>query len=174
MAEFNIHLSPPPDTTAIHQAPLPSPAASKCNGRNCPWWPYTNSTDFKANTALILVILFCALICAMALNAAVRYIIRIHCIRRRNEEESKAELDGGAVQEVDIAAVIYSEGVKLKGADAECIICLSEFAIGDKIRVLENCNHGFHVRCIQKWLISHSSCPTCRTNCTLDPKASPP
>ncbi|KAJ0985420.1 hypothetical protein J5N97_003776 [Dioscorea zingiberensis] len=44
----------------------------------------------------------------------------------------------------------------------ECPICLGEFEDGEKVRVLPKCNHGFHVRCIDTWLSSHSSCPTCR------------
>ncbi|KAL6206258.1 hypothetical protein ACLB2K_023506 [Fragaria x ananassa] len=43
-----------------------------------------------------------------------------------------------------------------------CAICLVDFSDGDKIRVLPKCNHRFHVVCIDKWLQSHSSCPTCR------------
>ncbi|KAJ1422782.1 Zinc finger, RING-type [Sesbania bispinosa] len=41
-------------------------------------------------------------------------------------------------------------------------ICLTEFFTGDKIRVLPWCDHGFHVSCIDAWLKSHSSCPSCR------------
>lgn len=178
MAEFNIHLSPPVATSTLAAPPHAPPAASaKCDAHKCPWWPYSSSKDFKANTALILVVLFCALICALAFNSAIRYIIRLHCSRRRREgaENQKAELGGPAAEQTaEIPALIYSEGMKLTGAETECIICLSEFAIGEKIRVLDKCNHGFHLQCIQKWLISHSSCPTCRTNCSKESTSSPP
>lgn len=43
-----------------------------------------------------------------------------------------------------------------------CAICLADFNDGDRIRFLPKCNHRFHVACIDKWLLSHSSCPTCR------------
>jgi len=58
--------------------------------------------------------------------------------------------------------VSYSTELKLPGLDTECVICLSEFVNGDKVRILPKCNHGFHVRCIDRWLSSHSSCPKCR------------
>ncbi|KAL3841258.1 hypothetical protein ACJIZ3_025849 [Penstemon smallii] len=169
MAEFNIHLSPP-STTSTLAAPPPSPSM-KCDARKCPWSPYTNSNDFKVNTALILVVLFCTLICALAFNSAIRYIIRMRCRRRQlgqNAEDQKSELE-----EAEFPTLIYSEEElkNLKGADAECIICLSDFEIGERIRILEKCNHGFHLMCIQKWLVSHSSCPTCRTNYTVQSDA---
>ncbi|KAL5995058.1 hypothetical protein ACLOJK_025116 [Asimina triloba] len=44
----------------------------------------------------------------------------------------------------------------------ECAVCLSELSEGEKARVLPNCNHGFHVDCIDMWLHSHSTCPLCR------------
>jgi hypothetical protein len=60
---------------------------------------------------------------------------------------------------------VYSAaGTKLAGAAAECPICLAEFADGDAVRVMPACGHGFHARCIERWLASarRSSCPTCR------------
>ncbi|KAL2225952.1 RING-H2 finger protein ATL79-like [Sesamum indicum] len=178
MAEFNIHLSPPITTSTLAAPPHWPPAApGNCDAQKCPWWPYSSSKDFKTNTALILVVLFCALICGLAFNAAIRYIISLHCSRRRQREASDEKADTGgaaAEQAAEIPSVIYSEGMKLTGADTECIICLSEFAIGEKIRVLEKCNHGFHLHCIQRWLVSHSSCPTCRTNCSTESSSSPP
>ncbi|KAL3632477.1 hypothetical protein CASFOL_025461 [Castilleja foliolosa] len=168
MAEFNIHLSPPVTTPTLVSAPPPS----SCDARKCPWWPYTNSKDFKANTALILVVLFCALICSLAFNAAIRYLIRLHCGRRRRGE-GKAEQGGGEEEEeVEVPALIYAEGMELPGAETECVICLSDFGVGEKIRVLEKCNHGFHLQCVQRWLAARSSCPTCRANCSNDEFAS--
>ncbi|KAE8683156.1 RING-H2 finger protein ATL72 [Hibiscus syriacus] len=59
-----------------------------------------------------------------------------------------------------IPVVVYSSGMNMKAMD--CPICLGEFMDGEKVRVLPKCNHGFHLRCIDTWLMSHSSCPTCR------------
>ncbi|KAE8689187.1 RING-H2 finger protein ATL78 [Hibiscus syriacus] len=56
----------------------------------------------------------------------------------------------------------YTSELKLPGLDSACVICLSEFVAGERVRILPQCNHGFHIRCIDKWLSSHSSCPTCR------------
>lgn len=41
-------------------------------------------------------------------------------------------------------------------------ICIEE-----NVRVLPKCNHGFHLECIDKWLVSHSSCPMCRHSMNL-------
>lgn len=44
----------------------------------------------------------------------------------------------------------------------ECAICLAEFARGDEVRVLPPCGHGFHAACVDVWLVSTSTCPSCR------------
>lgn len=44
----------------------------------------------------------------------------------------------------------------------ECSVCLSEITQGEKTRILPKCNHGFHVKCIDMWFQSHSTCPICR------------
>ncbi|CAA2955505.1 RING-H2 finger ATL79-like [Olea europaea subsp. europaea] len=149
--------------------PPPLPRPEKCEGHKCPWWPYSSSKEFKANSVMILMVLLCGLITALAFNAGIRYIIRLHCRRRRSQQppvNEDVEMAHPKTEEEEIPTVIYSPGMKLAGAEAECVICLSEFSDGEKVRVLEKCNHGFHVQCVQKWLLSHSSCPTCRTNCS--------
>lgn len=54
----------------------------------------------------------------------------------------------------------------------ECAVCLGEVAEGEKVRILPNCSHGFHVGCIDMWIQSHSTCPLCRS--PVDPRASVP
>ncbi|KAF5737011.1 RING-H2 finger protein ATL2 [Tripterygium wilfordii] len=45
----------------------------------------------------------------------------------------------------------------------ECAVCLSEFEENEKGRILPNCNHSFHIQCIDMWFHSHSTCPLCRS-----------
>ncbi|GAU13733.1 hypothetical protein TSUD_348370 [Trifolium subterraneum] len=58
------------------------------------------------------------------------------------------------------------------GLDLECSVCLSEVVEGEKLRVLPQCNHRFHIDCIDMWFQSHSTCPLCRT--TLATATPPP
>ncbi|ONK77154.1 uncharacterized protein A4U43_C02F3650 [Asparagus officinalis] len=116
---------------------------------------------------IILAALLCALICALGLNSIVRCVLR--CGRRiafETAEETAARLAATGLKKKALrqipVAVYGSEGANIPVAATDCPICLGEFADGEKVRVLPKCNHGFHVRCIDTWLASHSSCPTCR------------
>ncbi|KAK8977622.1 hypothetical protein V6N11_013407 [Hibiscus sabdariffa] len=123
-----------------------------------------NEANFDTNMVIILAALLCALICALGLNSVVRCALR--CSRRfafETPDETAARLAATGLKKStlrQIPVVVYGPGVNLKATD--CPICLGEFMDGEKIRVLPKCNHGFHVRCIDTWLLSHSSCPTCR------------
>ncbi|XP_054812909.1 RING-H2 finger protein ATL57 [Prosopis cineraria] len=44
----------------------------------------------------------------------------------------------------------------------DCAICLSEFEIGETVKMVPNCKHVFHQQCIDRWLSSHVTCPICR------------
>ncbi|CAI9778663.1 unnamed protein product [Fraxinus pennsylvanica] len=59
-----------------------------------------------------------------------------------------------------IPVVVYKSGLHIPATD--CPICIGEFKEGENVRILPRCNHGFHVKCIDKWLVLQSSCPTCR------------
>ncbi|CAH2034121.1 unnamed protein product [Thlaspi arvense] len=45
-----------------------------------------------------------------------------------------------------------------------CPICLSEYACKETIRCMPECDHCFHVQCIDVWLKIHGSCPICRNS----------
>ncbi|KAL0392754.1 UNVERIFIED_CONTAM: RING-H2 finger protein ATL16 [Sesamum radiatum] len=45
----------------------------------------------------------------------------------------------------------------------ECAVCLNEFQEEEKLRVIPNCGHGFHVDCVDVWLQNNANCPICRT-----------
>ncbi|KAK1403820.1 RING-type E3 ubiquitin transferase [Heracleum sosnowskyi] len=126
--------------------------------------PYSGDNRFDGNVVMVISILLCALICLLGLNSIVRCALR-RFQSSEPSESSLAKLSNTGVNKEALKTfpiVNYSTDFKLPGMDAECVICLSEFAPGERVKVLPKCNHGFHVRCIDRWLTSHSSCPTCR------------
>eukprot|EP01147_Barroeca_monosierra_P000579 gene579-3896_t len=45
----------------------------------------------------------------------------------------------------------------------QCAVCLQPFEVGQQARRLP-CTHTFHSECIDAWLETAPTCPTCRTN----------
>ncbi|CAK7328510.1 unnamed protein product [Dovyalis caffra] len=141
-------LSPPPS--------IATPPSSRIQD---PLNPNANSDkNFDINVVLVLVVLICALLSSLGLNSFIRCALRCSYL---NANPSNRGIKKKALKTFPV--VNYSpESSKLPGLDAECVICISEFVLGDRVRILPKCSHGFHARCIDKWLSSHSSCPTCR------------
>lgn len=46
----------------------------------------------------------------------------------------------------------------------ECAVCLNEFQEEEKLRIIPNCAHVFHIDCIDIWLQNNANCPLCRTS----------
>ncbi|XP_021713930.1 RING-H2 finger protein ATL78-like [Chenopodium quinoa] len=127
---------------------------------------------FDSNIVMILAVLVCALICSFCINTVIRFVIKcsfmitgepsyyLNIISHDQKKKSCNGLDKRALKTFPV--VKYSTEVQIQGLGTECVICLSEFKGGEKVRILPKCHHGFHVKCIDKWLGSNSSCPTCR------------
>ncbi|XP_044487616.1 RING-H2 finger protein ATL16-like [Mangifera indica] len=47
---------------------------------------------------------------------------------------------------------------------SECAVCLNEFHEDEKLRIIPNCSHVFHIDCIDVWLQNNANCPLCRTS----------
>lgn len=43
-----------------------------------------------------------------------------------------------------------------------CFICMDNYKVHELKRILPNCAHYFHKKCVDKWLKKRSSCPVCR------------
>lgn len=123
---------------------------------------------FDTNVVIILAALFFALLFAIGLNSlarcALRYGGRGAAAAAATGEGASARRGSGGIKR----RALRSFPVEVYGAgdgediDDVCAICLGEFVDGEKVRVLPRCGHGFHVRCVDAWLVSHGSCPTCR------------
>jgi hypothetical protein len=56
--------------------------------------------------------------------------------------------------------------IKIKKDDKilleQCFICIENYKSLEYKRILPNCNHCFHKKCIDKWIKKKASCPICR------------
>lgn len=128
--------------------------------------PPDSAPSMESDFVVILAALLCALISVVGLTA----IARCAWLRRgpnsgTGNSPSPAVANRGLKKKVlnSLPKFTYLDESACKWvASSECAICLSEFAAGDEIRLLPQCGHGFHVVCIDTWLGSHSSCPSCR------------
>ncbi|KAK8633150.1 hypothetical protein V6N13_014004 [Hibiscus sabdariffa] len=62
--------------------------------------------------------------------------------------------------------LMYSEAMVLKKGctDTCCSICLADYKGNDSLRLLPDCGHLFHLKCVDHWLRLHPTCPVCRTS----------
>ncbi|GJN21260.1 hypothetical protein PR202_gb08722 [Eleusine coracana subsp. coracana] len=130
------------------------------------------ASSFDANVVMILAVLLCALICALGLNSIVRCALRCSTTttrtpplgadadeQRRLRAEAAAQAAARRKALRAMPTVLYSSEQAAGGA---CAVCLGDLAPGDRVRVLPKCGHGFHARCVDRWLVARSTCPTCR------------
>lgn len=122
--------------------------------------------NVDSDFVVILAALLCALICVLGLVAVARcaWIRRISTRVAGNLGAAVAPppANKGLKKKVLKSLPKHSYSSEDAGKLSDCAICLTEFVTGDELRVLPQCGHGFHVVCIDTWLGSHSSCPSCR------------
>ncbi|CAH8283558.1 unnamed protein product [Eruca vesicaria subsp. sativa] len=56
--------------------------------------------------------------------------------------------------------------------ERECCICLGGLEEGEKMKVLPMCRHCYHCECVDRWLMTESSCPLCRVSIRVDSSVS--
>ncbi|XP_057972090.1 RING-H2 finger protein ATL78-like [Malania oleifera] len=152
--------------TPFHRSPATAAAPAAANHPDQLLDTYGSSNSFDSNVVMVLSVLLCALICSLGLNSIIRCALRCSSLgASRGGGSPSARLANTGVKKKALSTfptVSYTADLNLPRVEAECVICLSEFAVGERLRLLPKCNHGFHARCIDTWLNAHSSCPTCR------------
>ncbi|KAK9678730.1 hypothetical protein RND81_11G229900 [Saponaria officinalis] len=123
-----------------------------------------NNNKFDKNIIMILSLLICAIICSLFITSMVKCALKCSgflSIFNRHKLISNG-VDKREQKTYPVVKYLTNKGDIIQGSSTECVICLSEFKSGEKVKILPKCYHGFHSKCIGKWLSSHSSCPTCR------------
>ncbi|PIA56692.1 hypothetical protein AQUCO_00700806v1 [Aquilegia coerulea] len=54
--------------------------------------------------------------------------------------------------------------------EKECVVCLEDIEVGQLLRLLPDCHHGFHLECADAWLSKNSACPICRHKLYFPPE----
>lgn len=128
---------------------------------------------------LIIVILGFIFVLSGLLHLLVRYLIR-RSTRDQEDLDSATALQGqlqqlfhlhdaGVDQSfIDTLPVFPYKDITGAKDPFDCAVCLCEFEADDKLRLLPQCSHAFHMECIDTWLLSHSTCPLCRTSLLPD------
>lgn len=126
------------------------------------------SAAVESDFAVILAALLCALICVVGLIAVARCAWLRRGIAGSGRSPRKPSANKGLKKKIlqSLPKLTYDSSATGAGKGTafteDCAICLAEYVDGEEIRVLPQCGHGFHVHCIDTWLGSHSSCPSCR------------
>ncbi|KAK6944131.1 Zinc finger, RING-type [Dillenia turbinata] len=72
--------------------------------------------------------------------------------------------------------MLYSEAKNHNKVDSTatcCSICLADYKNSDLLRLLPDCGHLFHLKCVDPWLRLHPTCPVCRTSPMPTPLSTP-
>ncbi|GMH21623.1 hypothetical protein Nepgr_023465 [Nepenthes gracilis] len=78
-----------------------------------------------------------------------------------SQRVSSTGVDARFIKSITVFNYRRGDGL-IEGTD--CAVCLSEFKEEERLRLMPNCQHAFHVPCIDAWLKSNSSCPLCRSS----------
>ncbi|KAL2343606.1 hypothetical protein Fmac_004891 [Flemingia macrophylla] len=113
---------------------------------------------------VLVAAILCAFVCALGLNTMLQCVFQCatRVLTQPRQWIASRRLNSGLKKKEMVALPTSTYTHTHSSSPSNCVICLAEFSDGDPIRFLPNCNHYFHVLCIDKWLLSHSSCPTCR------------
>lgn len=165
---YNFTQSPPPPPVEVEIPPTSSSSSSFLS-------QYAN-LDKRISPSVLLIIVVLALVFFLSglIHLLIRYFFRG---TGRDPEESdtvtalQGQLqqlfnlhDSGVDQSyIDTLPIFFYKSIVGGNKDPfDCAVCLCEFEPEDRLRLLPKCSHAFHIECIDRWLLSHSTCPLCR------------
>lgn len=143
-------------------------------GIGCYERPTSSGISRRAKYGLIIGVGIPALVCIIGLVCHTCGLIKFLCLRRSLNSglPTVTVPDGRLVTNgLDMPTIetypktVLGENRRLpEPSEWTCPICLSEYQPKDTVRSIPECNHYFHVDCIDEWLRLNGSCPLCRNS----------
>ncbi|CAK8564237.1 unnamed protein product [Lathyrus sativus] len=173
-------LPQPPYSFHFHPIPSPFSPITVSSLRSDDFSPNDKSLKVSPSILLIIIILAIVFFVSGLLHLLVRFLWRPQ--DRDSEDLDDVTALQGQLQQLfhlhdagvdqsfidtTLPVFLYKAIIGLKNP-FDCAVCLCEFELEDKLRLLPKCSHAFHMECIDTWLLSHSTCPLCRGNLLHD------
>ncbi|EOA27851.1 hypothetical protein CARUB_v10024009mg [Capsella rubella] len=140
------------------------------------FWLSTSSYDANSKILLFTIVSFSVIILIVfAYHLYARFVLRYR--RPAFQDLSFSVVSHRPKRGLDTLVIAslptFLVGVKNDVAGTECAVCLSLLEEKDTARMLPNCEHVFHVSCVDTWLTAQSTCPVCRTEVKPNPRLEP-
>ncbi|XP_016494617.1 RING-H2 finger protein ATL20-like [Nicotiana tabacum] len=124
----------------------------------------------------VLIVTLCLVVPTILLVLCIVFRFRAEGIHRQHRQtssggttESAAESGTGTgLDEFTIQSytkIVIGENRRLVPAcknESSCPICLAEYLAGEIAKCMPECQHCFHLDCVDKWLKINTTCPVCR------------
>lgn len=134
--------------------------ASKLNKQSSLGFMKSKEMEFLISVILLFV--------GIAVLVIIHVCIAGRAVRGGNQGDNMGQRSGNGTKRMStgdlerLPCFDYKAAEKGSGS-VDCAVCLENFKMGDKCRLLPNCRHSFHVQCIDSWLLKTPICPICRT-----------
>ncbi|KAI4364163.1 hypothetical protein MLD38_020292 [Melastoma candidum] len=131
-------------------------------------------------TAMTLVTYYCTRVMQPAVPGARvgTALVAVRDVRGtmgRGEHVVDIGMDDATIQSL-FPKLVYSEVSVDKGDPTTascCTICLADYKATDTLRLLPDCGHLFHLKCVDPWLRMNPTCPVCRSSPVPTPLSTP-
>uniref|UniRef100_A0A453TCL7 RING-type E3 ubiquitin transferase n=3 Tax=Aegilops tauschii TaxID=37682 RepID=A0A453TCL7_AEGTS len=163
----------------LHRTALAAPGTGQTSLSSSPQQQEQTAPVMPVNSDMVVILasLLCALVCVLGLAL----VSRCACRRRRSASSSDHSppppkgLKKKAIDALPTVSFAATASPKPAGcSSSECAICLAEFTEGEGLRVLPRCGHRFHVACVDAWLRTCATCPSCRAPIIVSVPVQPP
>jgi len=124
----------------------------------------------QADDILTIIILMLSISALIILPNRIRIYDRPYRIRDFIREPNVININLPENREVILAQIkehiILANPQEIIGSE-ECVICLDDYDYDNNVGKLI-CNHNYHTKCIEKWLVNKPICPLCNYNILTD------